>query len=151
MATPENAFDSIEARWPCEVQWGDCDGAGIIYYPTYFRWMDSATWHMWESVGFSPLRMRAEHRSMPLVAAECQFVAPALHGDLCEVRSHIARFGGSSFVVAHAMVRRADGMVLARGSETRVWVRFENGPGTALKSAALDDAVKDLFRATQRA
>ena len=24
------------------VEWGDCDEAGIVYYPRYFYWMDSA-------------------------------------------------------------------------------------------------------------
>ena len=24
-----------------DVTWGDCDPAGIIYYPTYFRWIDA--------------------------------------------------------------------------------------------------------------
>ena len=37
-------FRSIVGVFPCQVHWGDCDPAGIIFYPTYFRWMDAATW-----------------------------------------------------------------------------------------------------------
>jgi YbgC/YbaW family acyl-CoA thioester hydrolase len=88
-------FDSIVARFPCRVHWGDCDPAGIIFYPTYFRWMDAATWAIWESVGYTAKRMKAEHLAMPLVAAECRFIAPAEQGDHCEVRSRITRFGGN--------------------------------------------------------
>src|SRR5205085_4684356 len=98
-------FPSIVSRLPCQVHWGDCDPAGIIFYPTYFRWMDAATWAFLASVGFDAKRMHAEQRSMPLVSANCQFLAPAEHGDRCEVRSRIARFGGKSFVVAHDIVR----------------------------------------------
>lgn len=146
MATARDEFKSIEACFPCRVHWGDCDPAGIIFYPTYFRWMDSATWALLEQVGFDARRMRREHRSMPLVSAECQFIAPAEHGDRCEVRSRIGRFGGKSFVVLHEVARH-DGIALAKGSETRVWGRFESGPGTPLKGEAIPDAVKALFRA----
>jgi len=142
----EDDFPSITGRFACQVQWGDCDPAGIIFYPTYFRWMDAATWAFMDSVGFNPKRMRAEHLSMPLVSADCQFVAPALHGDRCEVRSRIARFGGASFVVAHEVVRD-DGTALANGSETRVWARNVDSPGTTIKSQPIPEEIKALFRA----
>ena len=25
------------------VQWGDCDPAGIVFYPRYFEWFDACT------------------------------------------------------------------------------------------------------------
>ena len=139
-------FRSIVGVFPCQVQWGDCDPAGIIFYPTYFRWMDAATWAFMDAVGYGPKRMRAERRSMPLVAADCQFLFPAEQGDRCEVRSRIARFGGKSFVVAHDIVR-ADGTALAKGSETRVWGVYESGPGSPMKGETISDALKALFAA----
>jgi len=142
----EEVFPSITGHFACQVQWGDCDPAGIIFYPTYFRWMDAATWAFMDSVGFSPKRMRTEHLAMPLVSADCQFMSPALQGDRCEVRSRIARFGGASFAVAHEIVRE-DGVTLAKGAETRVWGRFANGPGTPMKGEKIPEDVKALFRA----
>ena len=71
-------FASIVGRFPSEVYWGDCDPAGIIFYPTYFRWMDAATWAFMASVGYSPKRMREEHLSMPLVGAECKYYRNSL-------------------------------------------------------------------------
>jgi YbgC/YbaW family acyl-CoA thioester hydrolase len=139
-------FRSIVGHFPCEVYWGDCDPAGIIFYPTYFRWMDAASWAFVGSVGYPPQRMRAEHLAMPLVSADCQFLAPALHGDRCVVRSRIERFGGASFLVAHEIVR-ADGTLLAKGSEKRVWGRYADGPGTPLKGQQIPEDVKALFRA----
>lgn len=139
-------FQSIVGRFACEVHWGDCDPAGIIFYPTYFRWMDAATWAFMGSVGYGAKRMREEHLAMPLVAADCQFLAPAQHGDLCEVRSRIANFGNASFVVAHEIVR-ADATTVAKGSEKRVWGRYVNGPGTPLKGLQIPQDVRALFRA----
>src|SRR5687767_8596332 len=116
-------MESIVHRFACQVHWGDCDPAGIIFYPTYFRWMDAATWAFMDSVGYSAKRMRSEQLAMPLVSADCQFLAPAQQGDRCEVLSRIARVGSTSFVVAHE-VAGEDGKVFAKGSETRVWGRF---------------------------
>ncbi|MGH8707852.1 MAG: acyl-CoA thioesterase [Burkholderiales bacterium] len=139
-------FASIVARFSCQVHWGDCDPAGIIFYPTYFRWMDAACWAMFAGVGYDAKRMRAAHLAMPLVSADCQFLYPAEQGDRCEVRSSIVRFGGKSFTVVHE-VQRDDGMALARGSETRVWGKFDGGPGTRLRGVEIPAELKALFRA----
>ena len=144
-ASPES-FESIVGRFPCQVHWGDCDPAGIIFYPTYFRWMDSATWAFFASVGYDAKRMRAEHLAMPLVAAQADFLFPAEQGDRCEVRSRIQRFGGKSFVISHEIVRE-DATALCKGAETRVWGRFANGPGTPMKGQPIPRALKDSFRA----
>jgi YbgC/YbaW family acyl-CoA thioester hydrolase len=142
----ENEFKSTMFLHPVQLRWGECDPAGIIFYPTYFQWFDAATWNMFAQVGYHAKRMHAEHLAMPLVAAGCEFKHPAEQEDRCEIRSRIARWGGKSFVVAHDVVR-VDGTLLAQGSETRVWGRQENGPGTALKGQQIGEELKALFRA----
>jgi YbgC/YbaW family acyl-CoA thioester hydrolase len=137
---------SVVGRFACQVQWGDCDPAGMIFYPTYFRWVDAASWALFESVGLTPQWMKREHIAMPLVSAQCEFLAPAVQGDRCEVRSRIARFGGKSFTVEHEIVR-SDGTPVARAQETRVWGRYVSGPGTPLKGETIPDDVKACFRA----
>ncbi len=142
---PKNEFKSVLAVFAVQLQWGDCDPAGIIFYPTYFRWFDAATWSLFASVGYSAKRMRAEHLAMPLVAADCEFKNSAEQQDRCEVRSRIVRWGSKSFVVRHEVVRE-DGVALARGSETRVWGRYTSGPGSPLKGLVISEELKALFR-----
>ena len=142
----ENDVKSKVFSLPVQLRWGECDPAGIIFYPTYFLWFDAAAWNMFAQVGYHAKRMRAEHLAMPLVAAGCEFKHPAEQEDRAEVRSRIARWGGKSFVLAHEVVR-VDGTLLATGSETRVWGRYENGPGTPLKGQPISEALKQLFRA----
>lgn len=145
-STEATPFASITSCFACEVYWGDCDPAGIIFYPTYFRWFDAATWALFASVGYTAKRMRQEARALPLVSADCQFIRPAEQADRCEVRSTIQRFGGKSFVVAHEVVR-SDGVMLARGAETRVWGRHAEGHGSPLKGETIGEGLKALFRA----
>ena len=142
----QDEFNSVLAIFPVQLQWGECGPAGIVFYPTYFRWFDAATWNMFAQAGYHAKRMRAEHLAMPLVAAGCEFKHPAEQEDRAEVRSHVARWGGKSFVLAHDVVR-VDGTLLATGSETRVWGRYENGPGTPLRGQPIGEALKALFRA----
>ena len=117
--------------------WGECDPAGIIYYPTYYQWMDTATWTMVAQAGYPAARMRAEHFTMPLVDSQCAFLSSPQFGDEVEVRSQVTKWGRSSFTVTHDFVALADGHPLARGTESRVWCRYENGPGSPLRSTAL--------------
>jgi len=142
----ESGFVSTIFVHPVQLRWGECDPAGIIFYPTYFLWFDAAAWNMFAQAGYHAKRMRAENRAMPLVAAGCEFKHPAEQEDRCEVRSRVARWGGKSFVLAHDVVR-ADGTLLAQGSETRVWGRYASGPGSPLKGESVSAELKALFRA----
>ena len=82
-------------------------------------------------VGYSPKWMRdAAHGDAARVGANASFSLRRMHGDRCEVRSRIARFGGKSFVVEHDMVR-SDGTPLAKAKETRVWGAPRQRPGHA--------------------
>jgi len=145
-STAESGFVSTIFVHPVQLRWGECDPAGIIFYPTYFLWFDAAAWNMFAQAGYHAKRMRAENRAMPLVAAGCEFKHPAEQEDRCEVRSRVARWGGKSFVLAHDVVR-ADGTLLAQGSETRVWGRYASGPGSPLKGESVSAELKALFRA----
>ena len=127
-----------------DVTWGDCDPAGIIYYPTYFRWIDAATWNLFFAAGFTFASLRAEFPGMDMPAASCsmEFRSPAHFGDKVEVRSRVEHWGGKSFKVRHEVVR-SDGVLLAGGRETRVWVR--NTPGIGLRSDTIPESLKKRF------
>jgi YbgC/YbaW family acyl-CoA thioester hydrolase len=132
----------VLGRMQRTLAWGDCDPAGIIYYPTYYRWMDAATWELVAHAGFPAARMRAELFTLPLVAAECTFVSSPTFGDECEVRSHVELWGRSSFTVKHEIVLLDSQRPLARGSESRVWCRYEAGPGSPLRGVRIPEEVR---------
>lgn len=124
------------------LAWGECDPAGIIFYPNYYRWMDEATWAMFAEAGYTAQRMRGEHFSLPLVDSRCQFFSSPVFGELIEVRSHVAKWGTSSFSLEHDFTVVADGRALAKGKESRVWCRYEAGPGSPLKSMPIPADVR---------
>jgi YbgC/YbaW family acyl-CoA thioester hydrolase len=124
------------------LAWGECDPAGIIFYPNYYRFMDEATWAMFAQAGYDAQRMRAEHFSLPLVDSRCEFLSSPLFGDEIEIRSQVSKWGRSSFSLSHEFVIAKDGRLLARGSESRVWCRYEAGPGSPLRSVPIPADVR---------
>jgi len=124
------------------LAWGECDPAGIIYYPNYYRFMDEAAWALFASCGYGAERMRADNYSLPLVDSRCEFMSSPAFGDEIEVRSQVSKWGRSSFTLSHEFVIAKDGRMLARGSESRVWCRYEAGPGTPLKSVPVPQDVR---------
>lgn len=129
------------------LAWGECDPAGIIFYPNYYRWMDEATWAMFSQAGYGAERMRTEHLSLPLVESGCDFLSSPRFGDEIEIRSRVSRWGRSSFSLSHEFVIAKDGRLLARGSESRVWCRYESGPGSPLRSVPVPDEVRAALQA----
>lgn len=133
---------ALVSRHEVTVEWGDCDPAGIVYYPAYFRWCDQASHRMFQAAGVErdELSGRPWKEGTPLVAAECSFKRPSHPGEKLTVESHVSRFGRSSFTVAHVF-RDASGAIAAEGSETRIWARKE-GDARLLTAVPIPDEVR---------
>ncbi|MDO8876548.1 MAG: acyl-CoA thioesterase [Pseudolabrys sp.] len=127
------------------IEWGDCDPAGIIFFPNYFRIFDHSTAMLFEAaLGMTKFEMfkRLEFTGWPLVRTQAKFIKPTRFGDDVTVESKIS-FGRSSFEVDHKLSRNGD--LCAECAEKRVWtVRDADG---RLKSHPLPEAVLEKFRA----
>jgi YbgC/YbaW family acyl-CoA thioester hydrolase len=132
----------LTIRHEVTVEWGDCDPAGIVYYPAYFRWSDQATYRLFLAAGLKrdDLSSGQWKEGTPLVAAECAFKRPSQQGEKLVVESHVERFGKSSFTVKHVF-RNEAGEIAAEGSETRIWARKEGG-AQSLKAVAIPEEAK---------
>lgn len=126
------------------IEWGDCDPAGIIFYPRYFDIFDASTALIFEhALGITKFQMfkTLEFAGFPLVQTRARFLKPTRFGDDVTVESKIS-FGRSSFDVEHRL--SLDGEACAECSEKRVWVvRDADG---RLKSHPVPDAVLAKFR-----
>jgi 4-hydroxybenzoyl-CoA thioesterase len=128
------------------IEWGDCDPAGIIFFPNYFRIFDHSTAILFEAaLGMTKFEMfkRLEFTGWPLVRTQAKFIRPTRFGDDVTVDSKVT-FGRSSFEVEHRLSLNGD--LCAECSEKRVWtVRDAEG---RLKSHPVPEAVLEKFRAS---
>ena len=132
---------TLVSRHEVTVEWGDCDPAGIVYYPSYFRWSDQATHRLLASAGITDNNTRDGWKEgAPLVAAECSFKRASQPGEKLLVESHVSRFGRSSFTISHVF-RDASGQIAAEGSETRIWAK-KDGDARSLKAVPIPDEVR---------
>ena len=106
------------------VEFGDCDPAGIVFYPNYLRWMDAASLHFVRAMGVPPWREFEAQTGLlgtPVVDVSARFLRPASYGDAIDVETTISEWRGKSFVFRHVIRRGSD--VLVEGEEVRVFAR----------------------------
>jgi YbgC/YbaW family acyl-CoA thioester hydrolase len=117
------------------VSWGDCDPAGIVFYPRFFHWMDSAFHDLLRARGFTARSLRERFGVVtPIVEVGATFRAPAIPGDPLRIEVRIERFGEKSFRVAYRFTR--GGTHLLDGFESRVWARPKEGGGLETRPIA---------------
>ena len=126
------------------VEWGDCDPAGIVFNPQFFRWFDHGTAMLYEAAGWAKQDMlaRFDAAGCPVVETSATFRAPCSYGDDVRITSEIAEVGTSSFRIRHTLTK--DDQVCVVGEETRVWT-IEGPDG--LVSAPIPDELAARFRA----
>jgi 4-hydroxybenzoyl-CoA thioesterase len=124
------------------IEWGDCDPAGIIFYPTYFRIFDHATAALFEAaLGMTKFEyLKAyDFAGFPLVDTRARFVRPTRFGDDVTVESTIT-FDASTFTVRHRILLKEE--LCAEATEKRVWVARD---GAGIKAQAIPQDVLEKF------
>ncbi len=113
-----------------QVGWGDCDPAGIVFYPRFYAWMDNVSHVLAREMGIPREAMIPPGSDMlgfPVVGTQAEYIAPARMDDILEVRTWVARIGRTSLSLRHEIVRIEPGAsatetLLVRGREDRVFV-----------------------------
>ncbi|MEY8828499.1 acyl-CoA thioesterase [Sedimentitalea sp. XS_ASV28] len=85
-----------------EITFGDCDPAGIVFYPNIFRWMDAAFHaHLRQFGGHEVLCKKLNAVGFGLVDASAQFRHPMRDGDRLEVRIMSLEWSRRTLTVAY--------------------------------------------------
>ena len=128
------------------VQWGDCDPAGIVYYPRYFEWFDASTILLFEkATGLTKIKMLEKYggAGLALLEARAVFKVASQFGDDILIESRVTEFRRTTFFVHHRVTR---GDVLAlEGFETRLWTVRDPADGNRLKSGPMPPEVIAAF------
>jgi len=63
-----------------QVVFGDCDPAGIVFFPNFSRWMDASSLHFFMQCGIPAWRELVKTRGIvgtPLLEIHTKFIRPA--------------------------------------------------------------------------
>ena len=122
------------------IEWGDCDPAGIVFYPRYFAIFDSSTTALFErALGMTKYQFLKKYESAgyPMVDTRARFLLPTRFGDDVLVETTISEIKRSSFQVTHRLMK--DGQLAVEGFETRVWTGRDPSDPDKIRSKPLPE------------
>lgn len=129
-----------------EIEWGDCDAAGIVFYPRYFSYFDACTGRLFEkALGMKKIAWVQKFGivGIPMVDTGARFVVPSRYGDVVTVESRMTACRRASFDIEHRLLK--DGELAVEGRETRVWTGRDPENPERLKAATIPDEVLTAF------
>ena len=129
------------------VQWGECDPLGIIFYPTYFRWIDSSSHALFATVGHDMRTLRETFglEGPVIVDAGARFLRPVTYGDEILARAWISEWNDKTFKVDH--IFEHDGRTICSGHEVRAWAVPDEASPTGIKATSIPQTFRRLFQA----
>ena len=109
------------------VRFGDCDPAGLVYYPALLHYCHVAMEEFFAArCGTSYERLMRERRiGFPTVNARAEFFAPMTYGDEIEIEVSVSRVGDSSATFEYAARRAADQTLCARSAQVHVAMNLD--------------------------
>ncbi|HMF49786.1 MAG TPA: acyl-CoA thioesterase [Candidatus Saccharimonadales bacterium] len=124
-------------RRTLRIEWGQCDPAGIVFYPQYLIIFDTSTGWLFERTGLTPSAMRRKYGivGMPIVEVGAKFILPCRFDDEIVAESEVGEWGRSSFTVRHRILKA--GALALDGFEKRVWAASHPEQPGAIKAQAV--------------
>jgi 4-hydroxybenzoyl-CoA thioesterase len=104
------------------IEWGDCDPAGIVFFPRYFALFDSCTTALFsQALGMTKYQFTRHYHfaGYPMVDTRARFIKPTKYGDDVVVETKVTEFRRSSFDVQHRLTHNGD--LAVECLDTRVW------------------------------
>jgi 4-hydroxybenzoyl-CoA thioesterase len=128
-----------------DVHFGDCDPAGIVFFPNFSRWMDEASLAFFKACGVPPWRELMKTRGIigaPLLEIHTKFLKPATYGETIEVHTSIESWAAKTFCHRHVVQRGTT--VLCEGTEVRAFVTRDPADPDRIKAIAIPDDIRAM-------
>jgi 4-hydroxybenzoyl-CoA thioesterase len=132
------------------IEWGDCDPAGIVFYPRYFAHCDSSTGALFAAaLGMTKAKIIRHYGILgwPMVDTRARFLIPNSFGDTVQIVSTVTAIRRASFDIGHRILRT--GELSVDCTETRVWVARDQADPDRIKSQPIPDEVRALLSAAR--
>ncbi len=128
-----------------EIDWSDCDPAGIVFYPQFFRMMNTGTHKLFEHAGlpFHVMVQKFGTTGVPMLDVQTTFKSPARFGDKVTLESEITEFRDKTFLVRHVM--KNGERVVFEAREVRVWAAEDKTTPNGIKALPIPQEIKTMF------
>ena len=122
------------------VNWGDCDPAGIVFYPNFYKWMDEAHWDYFDQIGQSIIKLKKQYKiiGLPLLQTSGIYYKPCKQGDNLELEIRLIELKKSSLRLQYIITNK--GHIASIGYEARIWAKKKD---TNISSQTIPFRVKN--------
>ena len=133
-----------------DVHFGDCDPAGIVFFPNFSRWMDAASLAFFRGCGLPPWRELVKTRGIvgtPLLEINTRFHQPVTYGETITITTWIEEWRAKVFVQKHRVTRaRADGQddLICEGREVRAFVKRDENKPDRLRAIPVPEDIRAM-------
>jgi 4-hydroxybenzoyl-CoA thioesterase len=128
-----------------QVMFGDCDPAGIVFFPNFSKWMDASSLNFFVQCGVPPWRELVKTRGIigtPLLEIHSKFMRTATYGEHLQVHTSIEEWRQKVVIQKHLVMRGET--LLCEGLETRAFcIRHPDDPDR-IKAIAVPEDIKAL-------
>lgn len=135
----------VSVVYEVEVMFGDCDPAGIVFFPNFSKWMDASSLNFFVTCGVPTWRDLYKTTGIigtPLLEVNTRFISPATYGERLKVHTNIQEWRSKVFIQKH-IVKRGE-TLLCEGTETRAFcIRHPDDP-ERLKAIPVPEDIKAL-------
>lgn len=109
-----------QVEYEFSVEWGDCDPAGIVFYPNYFRWFDVGTHKLMSAAGADQRISQKKFGILgaALLSSSCEFLKVVTYGNRLLHRIRVSEWSDRNFIVLHSFLLGHE--TVAEGAEKRV-------------------------------
>ena len=133
---------SIIKAYKVKVEWGDCDPYGIVFYPNFYKWMDSAQWSYFNKIKQPITKLEKIYGivGLPLVHTEANYISACYREDILKIETRLIKITKSTIKLAHVIKRK--NIEVCSGSETRIWAKNIEGK---IVSSPIPNEVRKVF------
>jgi 4-hydroxybenzoyl-CoA thioesterase len=129
-----------------EIEWGQCDPAGIVYYPQFLSMFDWSTMKLFQkALGMTKHEMMStfDCGGIPIVKLETIFRKPCRFADIVDIESTMLKVGRTSFQIRHALTKGHELCVECK--QVRVWVAHSPDDRTKIQPIPIPAQVAECF------
>lgn len=148
--TPSSTTPPCSVVYTLRVEFGDCDPAGIVWFPNFFRWIDVASRHFFIERGVPPWHETEKTRGLigtPLVDIHARFIKTTTYGDTLNIDVQVVEWREKSFVQRHRVARtNKDGSLdlIMECDEVRIFAARREGTDTGIRAIPIPADIKAL-------
>jgi 4-hydroxybenzoyl-CoA thioesterase len=133
-----------------DIAFGDCDPAGIVFFPNFSRWMDTASLAFFMQCGVPPWRELVKTRGIvgtPLLEINTKFFKAATYGETLTITTHVEEWRAKVIVQVHRVTRacsEGEPELICEGREVRAFVKRDADDPDRLRAIPVPEDIRLL-------